>query len=234
MERYLNMADEDKVHIKIELCKNKDDGKIEVVAHFNKNAPNVIIENNEYFWMPTLEEKDLLNETFDLISGSKKTPAVDLPDNKEEQKKEIRQTYQSEKIAKKEEEPAIFEVENKKSEALEQKKEIKNYGSEIKPDENIEAKSNFQDGNSDFPTPKVEVKSKEEILEGSKDKDSKEESDSTKDKEVIVEADGDAIEKALNKHKKKDEDDDSFVEADEKTIIDRVLKQKKKGKWRKK
>ncbi len=228
------MTGEDKVHIKIELCKNKEDGKIELVAHFNKKAPNVILENNEYFWMPTVEEKDLLNETFDLIIGSKKTPSVDLPDNKEEQKKEITPAFQSEKIEKKEEEPAIFEVENKKSETIEQNKEIKNYESEIKPDENIEPKTNFHEKNSDFPTPKVNVKSKEEIEEDIKDKDSEEENDSTKDNAVIVEADGDAIEKALNKHKKKDKDDDSFVEADEKTIIDRVLKQKKKGKWGKK
>ena len=47
---------------------------------------------------------------------------------------------------------------------------------------------------------------------------------------IIVEADFDAIEAALEKHI--GSRDNTIVEADEKTIIDRVLKQKKKGKWR--
>ena len=47
---------------------------------------------------------------------------------------------------------------------------------------------------------------------------------------MIVKADADAIEKALKKHT--EDKDESMVEADEKTIIDKVLKQKKK--WNKK
>ena len=46
----------------------------------------------------------------------------------------------------------------------------------------------------------------------------------------MKEADNDAIEKALKKHVDT-ENDDSMKEVDEQTIIDRVLSQKKKGKW---
>ena len=49
---------------------------------------------------------------------------------------------------------------------------------------------------------------------------------------MIVEADADAIDDAIKKHTK--EDDESIVEADEQTIIDKVLSQKKKGRWSKK
>lgn len=52
------------------------------------------------------------------------------------------------------------------------------------------------------------------------------------DEKIIVEADSDAIEAALKRHIH--DEDSSFVEADEQTIIDKVLSQKKKGKWSKK
>ena len=51
------------------------------------------------------------------------------------------------------------------------------------------------------------------------------------DNGMIVEADAEAIDEALKKHSK---DDESIVEADEQTIIDKVLSQKKKGRWSKK
>jgi hypothetical protein len=51
-----------------------------------------------------------------------------------------------------------------------------------------------------------------------------------KEERVIVEADDAAIDAALKRHI---DDDKSFVEVDEQTILDRVLSQKKKGKWTK-
>ena len=50
------------------------------------------------------------------------------------------------------------------------------------------------------------------------------------DKGFIVEADAEAINAALKKHT----EDEKLVQADEQTIVDRVLSQKKKGKWNKK
>jgi len=54
-----------------------------------------------------------------------------------------------------------------------------------------------------------------------------------KDEALLVEADGDAIERAIKKHTDEDKDD-SMVEVDEQMIIEKVLSQKKKGKWAKK
>jgi len=50
------------------------------------------------------------------------------------------------------------------------------------------------------------------------------------DEAVISQADIEAIDAAL---KKRNEKDENMVQADEKTIIDKVLSQKKKGKWNK-
>ena len=48
------------------------------------------------------------------------------------------------------------------------------------------------------------------------------------DKEILIKTDDYAIETALEKNEEKDK---SIIEADEQTIIEKVLSQKKKGKW---
>jgi hypothetical protein len=60
------------------------------------------------------------------------------------------------------------------------------------------------------------------------------EDESPDEKGILVKADEDAIEAALNKHSDREDKTDSFRQADEETIVDRVLNQKKKGKWSKK
>ena len=69
-----------------------------------------------------------------------------------------------------------------------------------------------------------------ELRDEKQDRDKPISSRIEEDDGIIVEADFDAIEAALEKHI--GTKDNSIVEADEKTIIDRVLKQRKKGKWR--
>ena len=82
--------------------------------------------------------------------------------------------------------------------------------------------------------PKTEAMSpKVEVKQGIDTDDADKKSDKNPEEGILVEADADAIEAALKKHSK-DDKADSFKEADEKTIVDRVLSQKKKGKWSKK
>jgi hypothetical protein len=64
------MDDIDKIHIKLELCKDKSSG-LTIVTHFNPDAPNFYKEGEDYYWMPTAKERALLNEAFDLISTDK-------------------------------------------------------------------------------------------------------------------------------------------------------------------
>ena len=88
------------------------------------------------------------------------------------------------------------------------------------------------------PSPQVEIKPQppiekpsEPVEETKEDQPKEEEPLRSEDVEegVMIEANNDAIENALKKHT--EEKDNSMVEADEQTIIDKVLKQKKK--WKK-
>ena len=53
------MTKDNKINIKLEVCKDKTSGKLSITAHFNSSAPNVIQNKDGFFWMPTIEEKDL-------------------------------------------------------------------------------------------------------------------------------------------------------------------------------
>jgi len=214
------------VKIKLELYKD-DSGEMGLIIHFNEKSSNVFIENNEYLWMPTVEEKDLINESFELLPSSGKkfsAPPIshekkEMDSNLEDIKSEIEEEPEPEKeiIPSKDieepEKPSVFEV-TKEPEPP----------SEI--DEEPETPLEKPEETSPETEPETEDINEEKTAE-TEDKKKMEDA-------IIVEADSDAIEAALEKHQKKDEDDDSIIEADEKTIIDKVLKQKKKGKWSKK
>lgn len=238
------MPKDKNVGIKIELIKDKQSGKLKMVAHFDINSPNVIFENDEYMWIPTLEEKELIDEAFNFIpsektskltsdqliddevkkpikeeeteyhSEIKEEPPILEPEIQEETPEEVIDAPPIEK-----EEPSVFEVTGEESSQIEEKDE-----KEIEPE--LEEKQ----GEPEPPmSAKVEIKqNEEEYDEVKKDKKSPE------DEGMIVEADADAIEAALKRHVGKEDRDDSFKEVDEQTIIDRVLSQKKKGKWAKK
>ena len=36
-----NMTKDDKINIKLEVCRDKTSGKLLIIAHFDENAPNV-------------------------------------------------------------------------------------------------------------------------------------------------------------------------------------------------
>lgn len=219
MERLKHMTKESKIGLKLEVCRDKNN-KLTIVAHFNTDAPNIIISKNEYMWIPTPEEKDLINEAFELLPLTKtfaspikkepeKTPVVEKKEEPE-LAPEVTPTIEEDPPEElppleKNEEPAIFEV----------TKEEPNT-EDIKTDIDKELEKNIDEISKEIEDKKSD----------SEDTDKTEE-----DEGVLVEADSDAIEAAIKKHREKDKDD-SIIEADEKTIVDRVLNQKKKGKWR--
>jgi len=220
------MVTDDNVNIKLEVCKDKTSGKLLLMAHFNSNAPNVFEEKDCVCWMPTNEERDLLNEAFEFIPlEGGPIPSVKTISHPQQIKEErpapepvIQEEIKVTPVIKKDtpkptdlpplEKPNdsdVFEVtdENIKKDDL---------GKDIdKKIEEIPYKADKQ--NAEEPEPDEQETEKKEGAEG-----------------IIVEADSDAIEAALKKHTEKDE---SMVEADEQTIIDKVLSQKKKGKWSK-
>lgn len=258
------MSKNEKIYIKLEVCKDSS-GKLKIMAHFNNDAPNIIITKDEYTWIPSIEEKDLLNDAFGYFLLNQKTIKENIthvsPEPKEQKpilefKKEqdIKTTEKNEPIAEVnppiEQEP--FEekpVEEKKSDdrieqinkrqiskdesediILEKTSDEKPNVFEIAVDEKL-AMEEIEElklrGEMDA---KVEIK-KEKINE-TEEPDGVTKSKKEKDEKLLREADNDAIEKALKKHVDIGSDD-SMKEVDEQTIIDRVLSQKKKGKWRK-
>jgi len=251
------MKDEN-IHIKIELCKDKSSGKITLGVHFDEKAPNFKIENNECFWTPTNEEKNILNEAFDLVIAGMKyktqsenntkidtsytPPSVKVePEIKTKPMGEViqnpKETQEIEKQVFSKSEgidknttsaKSIFE-ENAKKELDEIIKEKPKETEKIEKQvfgTKKEVAPSFEKDNIQIE-PKSEVKSREML---------KEEIIGGKDDSTFFEPKVDSVDTALEKLQDtyEDEDDNNIVEADEKTIIDRVFKQKKKGKWDKK
>ena len=289
------MANDNKINIKLEVCRDKNSGKLTIMAHFDAKSPNILIDKNEYIWIPTVEEKDLINEAFNFIPKSDKLNSPKPVENKididEKEKNEIdtKTELESQIEIKKEEEiktpsekikeeienkiqehkqdeaknnlenndspePAVFEITTETIPA--QKTDIKEpVKQEIKEDSNELVKDLPKQEPDELPKQEPEELAKQEPIKEDMDvkiqikedeenskqspQDSINNNDSDKKQKeveegIIVEADAEAIEEAIKRHVGKDEEDDSIVEVDEQTIIDKVLSQKKKGKWSKK
>jgi len=220
------MTKDDKINIKLEICKDKINGKLSITAHFNSNAPNVFQDKDSYFWMPTTEEKDLLEEAFELIPIETGHSPHKKSTSKPEKEIEITPTPEQ-----------VIEEELKiTSEIQPTKNEEK--PTDLPPVENLDESSVFEatgehiktDDIDKFIDKKIEDASPETGEQHAEESKSDESESEKKDDDrgFIVEADSEAIEAALKKRNKKDE---SIVEADEQTIVDKVLSQKKKGKW---
>ena len=94
MESESNMPNkDDKIHIKLEIRKDKASGELMITAHFDPNAPNFAKDKNNYFWWPTVEEKNFFNEVFELVPTNKtnkpsfeKEKTIYTPPEKKEEK----------------------------------------------------------------------------------------------------------------------------------------------------
>ena len=215
------MTKEDKIHIKLEICKDEQSHGLTIMTHFDESAPNFFKDKEGYFWIPTVEEKDFLNEAFGLAPSSGTKTTLEKPVATSPEKKEEAPTPEP-VVEEKEETPlpeptTVVEKEEEKTEEL-----------PLSPFENKEMQEPVD-------MPSLEQTEKEEIFEVTREEPVPPYADNTtkeEDKGVIVEADDHAIEKALKKRQEKEkEKDSSIVAADEKTIVEKVLSQKKKGKW---
>ena len=202
------MTKNDNIHIKLEICKDENSNELKIMTHFNSNAPNFFRDENSFLWEPTIEEKDFINEAFDLM------PAGRMPTSPP---KEISPEPPTPEI------PETPEVPPPEEKVVEKPRILH---------------SPFGKKNEEERTPTPDLPSLEEKTQNEPPAfESTEEETKTEDVEpdkkgedVFVEADDVAIDEALKKH---EEDDNSMVEADESTIIEKVLSQKKKGRWSK-
>jgi len=65
------MGEENGIYIKIELCKSNNSNEFAMKIHFDQNAPNLFRNGENYSWMPTTEEMNIMNEASDLITSNK-------------------------------------------------------------------------------------------------------------------------------------------------------------------
>jgi hypothetical protein len=226
------MSEAKDIGIKIEIAKDNKTGELKIFVHFNSKSSNVIIENNEYKWIPTIEEKELIDEAFQFLPSDKNVSTDSTPKA---------EPVVEPKIEEPSPEPTIEE--RPKPEDVELEKPIENEKPSVfnsSTDSSISEKP-IQEPGLDFDVEKPakpetgSMDAKVEVKQGDAQEDVETKNDESPEEErIIVEADADAIEAALKKHSKKDDKVDSFKEADEQTIVDRVLTQKKKGKWSKK
>ena len=212
------MTKNNRTNLKLEVCKNKTSGKLSITAHFNSTAPNVFKDKDSFFWMPTEEEKDFLNEAYEFmaedtdlnfteknIQKPKETKFIPKPVTEEKLKPTVKiQPMEDWKKPtnlppkEKTDEPAVFEV-------TDEENKTNDFDNTI--DKNIDEDYVKTDKHTSY---EFEAKKKKE------------------DQGIIVEANSEEIEAALKRHTDRDE---TIVEVDEQTIIDKVLSQKKKGKW---
>ena len=55
------------IHIKLEISRDPNTGSLNLLTRFDPNAPNFIKDENGFSWSPTNEERQFLNEAFDMI-----------------------------------------------------------------------------------------------------------------------------------------------------------------------
>ncbi len=64
----LKMDKNQNIHIKLEINRDPNTGKLGLMAKFDQNAPNFEKDDEGFSWSPTQEERALLNEAFDMIT----------------------------------------------------------------------------------------------------------------------------------------------------------------------
>ena len=197
------MNKDDKIYIRLEIRKDKNSDELTIMTHFDSNAPNFSKDKDGYFWMSTLEERNFINEAFELIpTNNIKSLSPEKPMTK---------PLEEEKLAAPK--PQI-NIEDKKPEKIRSPFESKvgEKPTDLPPLKKREEEAVFEKTEKESKSNDLEDKTKEE------------------DKGILVKADELAINTVL---KKSEEKDNSIVEVDEQTIIEKVISQKKKGKWSK-
>ena len=218
------MTKDDKINLKLEVYKDKNSGKLTLLAHFDKTAPNVYKEKENFVWMPTDEEKNFLNEAFDILpQGTTVPPVREDTNSKHDTQVEDNDSTKDQTV----DEAKDTQVEQTPTEDTVPVDDTPDKSSDTNVTEDYNKTE--KDTTADLEVSQNDI---DEVMLEDIDKDEVKNLENDPDKAMIVEADADAIDQAIKKHTKND--DETIVEADEQTIIDKVLSQKKKGRWSRK
>ena len=195
------MTEDDKINIKLEVCRDKTSGKLSITAHFNSNAPNVFKDKDSYFWIPTTDEKDLINEAFQLmpidVGYTPTGETVPKPEEIEEEKSIPEPVIEEEFQPTPETQPTEDEKKSTDLSPLEKPDE-----SDVVEVTDKDIKTDDLDKDIDKEIEDTSAKADEQTAEEPKSDESETEK-KEKDEGIIVEADSDAIEAALKKHLRK-------------------------------
>jgi hypothetical protein len=55
------------IHIRLEIARDPSTGSLNIMTRFDPNAPNFKKDETGFSWAPTREERDFLNEAFDMV-----------------------------------------------------------------------------------------------------------------------------------------------------------------------
>ena len=61
------MDKNENIHIRLEISRDPLTGQLNLMTRFDPSAPNFIKDENGFSWSPTKEEREFLNEAFELI-----------------------------------------------------------------------------------------------------------------------------------------------------------------------
>ena len=61
------MNKNENIHIKLEISRDPNTGAINLMTRFDTNAPNFTKDENGFSWSPTPEEREFLNEAFEML-----------------------------------------------------------------------------------------------------------------------------------------------------------------------
>jgi len=59
------------IHIRLEISRDPNTGALNLCTRFDPSAPNFIKDENGFSWSPTKEEREFLNEAFDMVLRKK-------------------------------------------------------------------------------------------------------------------------------------------------------------------
>lgn len=62
------MEKNENIHIKLEISRDPNTGNLNLMTKFDTNAPNFTRDENGFSWSPNPEEREFLNDVFDMIT----------------------------------------------------------------------------------------------------------------------------------------------------------------------
>jgi hypothetical protein len=66
-----NMNKNENIYIKLEISRDPMTGHLNLMTRFDTNAPNFVKDENGFSWLPTQEEREFLNEAFEIVVKKK-------------------------------------------------------------------------------------------------------------------------------------------------------------------